>query len=188
MGDRDGGESSQSDSRQRRDRSRESRRHKTRSHSRGPHRRRNYSRSKEPRRRSHSHSQESRRQRHCSHLYGYTDRGSNSPEDQRPYNAAMDAMSRALHRATRSPFSEDIEQAPMPSRFTRPPFNSYNGRTNPVEHVSHYIHMMSLHTHNDALMCKVFPSSLKPTTLRWFNGLRKGSIRSFAKLIQEFGA
>ena len=47
--------------------------------------------------------------------------------------------------------------------------------------------MMSLHTYNDALMCKVFPSSLGPTTLRWFNGLRKGSIRSFSKLIQEFG-
>ena len=25
-------------------------------------------------------------------------------------------------------------------------------------------------------------------TLRWFNGLRKGSIRNFAELIQEFGA
>ena len=47
--------------------------------------------------------------------------------------------------------------------------------------------MISLHTHNDALMCKVFPSSLGPTALRWFNGLRKGSIHSFAKLIQKFG-
>ena len=51
-----------------------------------------------------------------------------------------------------------------------------------MEHVSHYIHMMSLHTHNDALMCKVFPSR------RYFNGLRKGFIRSFAELIQEFEA
>ena len=48
--------------------------------------------------------------------------------------------------------------------------------------------MMSLHTHNDALMCKVFPSSLGPMALRWFNGLQKGSIHSFAKLIQEFDA
>ena len=100
----------------------------------------------------------------------------------------MDAMSRALRRAARSPFSKDIERAPMLSRFTRPPFNSYDEKMNPVEHVSHYIHMMSLHTHNDTLMCKVFPSSLGPTTLRWFNGLRKGSIHSFAELIQEFGA
>ena len=75
----------------------------------------------------------------------------------------------------------------MPSRFTRPPFNSYDGKIDPVEHVSHYIQMMSLHTHNDALMCEVFPSSLSPTALRWFNGLRKGSIHSFSEVIQEFG-
>ena len=56
----------------------------------------------------------------------------------------------------------------------------------PVEHVSHYIQMISLHSYNDALMCKVFPSSLGPSILRWFNGLRKGSIHSFAELIQEF--
>ena len=99
----------------------------------------------------------------------------------------MDAMSRALRKATRSPFSDEIEWAEMPGKFTRPPFNCYDGKTDPVEHDSHYIQMMSLHTHNDALMFKVFPSSLGPTALRWFNGLQKGSIRSFLELIQEFG-
>ncbi|XP_050242544.1 uncharacterized protein LOC126691568 [Quercus robur] len=98
----------------------------------------------------------------------------------------MDAMSCVLCKASRSSFTDDIERALRPSRFTRPPFNSYNGKTNPVEHVSHYIQMMSLYTHNDVLMCKVFPSSLGPTALRWFNGLRKGSIHIFAELIQEF--
>jgi len=81
----------------------------------------------------------------------------------------MDAISRALRKTARSPFSDDIKRAEMPSRFTRPPFNCYDGKTNPIEHISHYIQMMSLHTHNDALMCKVFPSSLGPTALRWFN-------------------
>ena len=74
----------------------------------------------------------------------------------------------------------------MPSRFTQLPFNSYDGKMDLVEHVSHYIQMMSLHTHNDALMCKVFPLSLGPITLRWFNGLRKGSIHNFSVLNQEF--
>lgn len=46
--------------------------------------------------------------------------------------------------------------------------------------------MMSLHNHNDALMCKVFPSNLGPTALRWFSGLRKGSIHNFKELIQKF--
>ncbi|XP_030923362.1 uncharacterized protein LOC115950279 [Quercus lobata] len=47
----------------------------------------------------------------------------------------MDAMSRALPRAAQSLFSDEIERAPMPSRFTRPPFNSYDGKTDPVEHL-----------------------------------------------------
>ena len=135
------------------------------------------------RRRNHSHSRETRHQRNRSRSRGYDDRGSDSPEERRTHNAAMDAMSRALRRAARSPFLDEIERAPMPSRFTRPPFNSYDGKTNPVKHVSHYIHMISLHAHNDALMSKVFPSSLGSTTLRWFNGLRKGSIHNFIELI-----
>ena len=60
-------------------------------------------------------------------------------KNERPRNATMDAMSRALRKATQSTFSDDIERAQMLSRFTRPPFNSYNRKTNPVEHVSHYI-------------------------------------------------
>ncbi|XP_075633965.1 uncharacterized protein LOC142606514 [Castanea sativa] len=99
----------------------------------------------------------------------------------------MDTMSQALRQAAQSSFSRDIESALMPSRFARPPFNSYTRRTDLVELVSHYIQMMSLHFHNDALMCKVFPLSLRPTALRWFNGLKKGSIHSFSELIQEFG-
>ena len=98
----------------------------------------------------------------------------------------MDTMSHTLRGAARSPFSGDIERALMLNRFTRPPFNSYDGKTNPVEHVSYYVQMMSLYTYNDALMYKVFLSSLGPTALRWFNGLRKGLIHSFAKLIQGF--
>ena len=132
-------------------------------------------------------SHQSRSHRHWDRSREYEDRDSISPEERRPRNKAMDAISRTLHRAARSSFSRDIERAPMPNRFTQPPFNSYDKKTDPVEHVSHYIQMMSLHTHNDALMCKVFPSSLGPSALRWFNELRKGLIHSFFELIQEFG-
>ena len=75
----------------------------------------------------------------------------------------------------------------MSSRFTRPSFISYDRKIDSMKHVSHYIQMMSLHNHNDAFMCRVFPSSIGPSTLRWFNGLGKSSIHSFGELIQEFG-
>lgn len=124
--------------------------------------------------------------RHRDQSREYVNRDSISPEERRPRNVAMDAMSRALRRVARSLLSGDFGWAPMPSRFTWLPFNSYDRKIDLVEHVSLYIQMMSLHTHNDALMCKVFPSRLGPTTLRWFNRLRKGSIHSFVELIQEF--
>ena len=35
---------------------------------------------------------------------------------------------------------------------------------------------MVVHSRNEALMCKVFPSSLEPVAMRWFDGLEAGSI------------
>ena len=37
-------------------------------------------------------------------------------------------------------------------------------------------------------MCTIFPSSLGPMEMRWFNGLKANSIDSFKKLTQSFGA
>ena len=64
----------------------------------------------------------------------------------------------------------------------------YNGRTNPMEHVSHFNQRMAMHSRNEALMCRVFPSSLGPVAMRWFNGLGEGSINSFEELTRAFRA
>ena len=47
---------------------------------------------------------------------------------------------------------------------------------------------MVIHSKNKALMYKVFPWSLGPVTMRWFDGLEEGSINSFEKLTRVFGA
>ena len=65
-------------------------------------------------------------------------------------------------------------------------FTMYNGRTDPVEHVSHFNQRMVVHSKNEALICKVFPSSLGPVAMRWFDGLRASSINSFKELTQAF--
>ena len=57
-----------------------------------------------------------------------------------------------------------------------------------MEHVSHFNQRMTVHSKNEALMCKVFPSSLGIVAIRWFNGLREGSINSFKKLTRAFEA
>ena len=47
---------------------------------------------------------------------------------------------------------------------------------------------MVVHSKNEALMCKVFPSSLRLVAMRWFDGLEEGSIGSFQELTKAFGA
>ncbi|XP_030943464.1 uncharacterized protein LOC115968263 [Quercus lobata] len=47
---------------------------------------------------------------------------------------------------------------------------------------------MAVHSKNEALMCKVFLSSLGPVVKRWFNGLKTNSINSYKQLIQAFGS
>ena len=47
---------------------------------------------------------------------------------------------------------------------------------------------MVICSRDEALICKVFPSSLGPVAMKWFNGLRANSIDSFKKLTQAFGA
>ena len=47
---------------------------------------------------------------------------------------------------------------------------------------------MAVHSRNEALICKVFPSSLRPVAMRWFDGLKEGSISSFKEITRAFGA
>jgi len=92
------------------------------------------------------------------------------------------AMNKALSQVSKSPFTRNIEDANLPRRFHQPTFTLYNGRTDPVEHVSHFSQKMDIYSRDEALMCKVFPSSLGPVAMRWFNSLRANSIDSFKKL------
>ena len=45
---------------------------------------------------------------------------------------------------------------------------------------------MAIHAHDEALMCRVFSSSLGPMAMRWFDKLRTNSISSFKKLTESF--
>ncbi|XP_065631237.1 uncharacterized protein LOC136068253 [Quercus suber] len=62
----------------------------------------------------------------------------------------------------------------------------YNGRIDPVEHVSHFNQRMVIHSKDEALMCKVFPSSLRPIAMRWFDSLKADSISFFKELARAF--
>ena len=104
------------------------------------------------------------------------------------YGLGNGVMSKALQQISKSPFFRRINRARLPHQFSQPTFAIYNGRTDPVEHVSHFNKKMAVHANNEALMCKVFPSSLWPVAMHWFDALGERSIRSFEELTKAFGA
>ena len=55
-----------------------------------------------------------------------------------------------------------------------------------MEHVSQFKQKMVVYSQDEALLCRVFPSSLGPMPIRWFDGLRTNSISSLKKLTQSF--
>ena len=89
-----------------------------------------------------------------------------------------DAMSKVLKQISRLPLTRRIEERRLLRWFTLPTFTVYNGRTDPVEYVSHFNQKMAVHSKNETLMCKVFPSSLGPVEMRWFDDLGASSIDS----------
>ena len=99
-----------------------------------------------------------------------------------------DTMSKALNQISKSPFTHKIEGARLPWQFNQPMFTIYSGQMDPVEHVSHFNQRMAIHSKNEALMCKVFPSSLGPVAMRWFDGLGASFVNSFKGLTQAFGS
>ena len=95
-------------------------------------------------------------------------------------------MKKILSQISKSTFTRGIEKEKLPRRFHQPTFTMYNGRTDPIEHVSQFKQKMVVHSQDEVLMCRVFPSSLEPMPMRWFDGLRTNSISSFKKLTQSF--
>ena len=96
-------------------------------------------------------------------------------------------MGRTLDQISKSPFTRKVGREKLPQRFTQSTFTLYNGRSDLVEHASHFNQRMTIHSKNETLICKVFPSSLEPMAMRWFDGPREGSINSFKELTRAFG-
>ena len=57
-----------------------------------------------------------------------------------------------------------------------------------MKHVSQFNQRMAVHSKNEALICKVFPSRLGLVAMKWFNGLKANSVDSYRQLTQAFGS
>ncbi|XP_058192108.1 uncharacterized protein LOC131309503 [Rhododendron vialii] len=88
---------------------------------------------------------------------------------------------------TDSPFTSEVMGLPLPRKFKMPQLETFNGSTDPLDHLETYKSLMHLQIVPDEVMCRaLFPVTLKGSAWAWFNKLPPGSIRSFKELSTSF--
>ena len=70
-----------------------------------------------------------------------------------------------LKNARRHPFVNGIMETPLPIGWETLVIDRYDGTTDPDEHIHVYLTQVGLYTTDDAILCKVFPTSLKGAAL-----------------------
>ena len=65
---------------------------------------------------------------------------------------------------------------------------SYNGSTDPIDHLESYKALMMIQGPTDALLCIGFPTTLRKATRAWYSGLQSESINSFEQFEHSFVA
>ena len=85
-----------------------------------------------------------------------------------------------------SPLGQHILDYEPSRKFVIQAFATFDGSTNPYNHMLRYNQAMILKADNDLLLCKVFPASLRGLALAWFHKLPHNSINSFNELWVAF--
>ncbi|XP_038688665.1 uncharacterized protein LOC119987827 [Tripterygium wilfordii] len=89
-----------------------------------------------------------------------------------------------------SPFVDHISLVEMPRKFHFPNMRSFDGTTDPDDHIAQYRQRMMTTTvpkeSRKACMCKGFGCCLTGPALQWFINLPNNSISSFAQLTDLF--
>ncbi|GKV29507.1 hypothetical protein SLEP1_g38433 [Rubroshorea leprosula] len=85
-----------------------------------------------------------------------------------------------------APLNLSITAEPYQEGFKIPHLETYDGTGDPDEHLHTYQAIMRIQNANDAMMCKVFPATLKSIARRWYHKLPRHSIDSFSQLAKLF--
>ena len=84
------------------------------------------------------------------------------------------------------PFTDSIIGVPLQDKWKGFNRDRYDNTTDPDEHIDVYTTHMSLYIADNAVMCRVFPTSLKGGALSLFTKLPPFFIDSFATLMSKF--
>ncbi|KAJ9691181.1 hypothetical protein PVL29_013379 [Vitis rotundifolia] len=109
-----------------------------------------------------------------------------TPMVNHPNEPPIGSISKRLDDMLSTPFCSHIIHYDPPRGFLVPKFSTYNGSSDPFDHIMHYRQLMTLDIGNDALLCKVFPASLQGQALSWFHRLSPNSVDNFWDLSEAF--
>ncbi|XP_020229965.1 uncharacterized protein LOC109810808 [Cajanus cajan] len=112
---------------------------------------------------------------------------SHSPTNRSAHEVSNVPAQDPGHRTSirRHPFVDGIMETPLPFGWKSLNIDRYDGTTDPDEHVDLYITQVNL-TNEDAIMCRVFSTSLKGAVLNWYTQLPMESIDNFDTLVRQF--
>ncbi|GKV37355.1 hypothetical protein SLEP1_g45396 [Rubroshorea leprosula] len=85
-----------------------------------------------------------------------------------------------------TPLNTKITQEPYLPGFRMPQFETYDGTKDPDDHLHAFFSVMQAQNASDALMCKMFPSTLRGNARTWYHTLHPNSINAYAELATLF--
>lgn len=85
-----------------------------------------------------------------------------------------------------SPFAASIKDKPLSPKFKMLSIDTFDGTTNPVDHLKAYKPLMILYVFPDEITRHAFPVMLKGSALLWFSQLKPDSVTSFDQLSESF--
>ncbi|GKV20170.1 hypothetical protein SLEP1_g30327 [Rubroshorea leprosula] len=84
------------------------------------------------------------------------------------------------------PLNTNIILEPYPVGFRIPQLETYDGTKDPDDHLHAFYSCMQAQNASDALMCKIFPSTLRGNARTWYYSLPPRSINSYTELASAF--
>ncbi|XP_026429277.1 uncharacterized protein LOC113325293 [Papaver somniferum] len=91
-----------------------------------------------------------------------------------------------MREANTTPLVPSLAKVEIPKKCLIPAFECYDGSSDPATHLQYYKRMLARWDHDNVVLCRYFPSSLKGSALSWFDNLPPNSIGSYEQLTEKF--
>ncbi|XP_057432246.1 uncharacterized protein LOC130725001 [Lotus japonicus] len=84
------------------------------------------------------------------------------------------------------PFSAAVREVTIPDGMTSLVLKTYDGRTNPQDHLLRFNVKMAICAVSNAVKCRILPSTFRGVAMTWFMALPQGSIKKFRDFASKF--